>query len=58
MVHKTFLYEFKIFNAIFFAVFGIFLACVTDLSYGQQFNGADLLGQLRASGSFSSLAVA
>jgi len=56
MVHKTFLYEFKIFNAIFFAVFGIFLACVTDLSYGQQFNGAGLLGQLRASGSFASLA--
>lgn len=56
MVHKTSIFDLKIFNAIFLAVFGIFLACITDLSYGQQFNGANLLGQLRASGSFSSLA--
>jgi len=35
MVHKTLVYELKIFNAIFITVFAIFLACFADLSYGQ-----------------------
>src|SRR3989338_3348764 len=39
MVHKTLVYELKIFNAIFITIFAIFLACFADLSYGQQAMG-------------------
>ncbi len=55
MVHKTLIYEFKIFNAIFLACFAIFLVCFTDLSHGQQFAPGNALDQLRASGSFAAL---
>jgi len=44
MVHKTLVYDLKIFNALFIAFFAIFLACFADLSYGQQ-----ALGQLEFS---------
>lgn len=52
MVHKTQLYDLKIFNLIFLFTFAIFLACFTDLTYGQNFAGESLLGGLRASGAF------
>jgi len=52
MVRKTHIYDFKIFNAIFFFCFAMFLACFTDLTYGQQSAGESLLGQLRVSGAF------
>ena len=52
MVRKTHIYELKIFNAIFFCCFAIFLVCVADLTYGQQLNSESLLGQLRTSGAF------
>ncbi|MDO8806555.1 MAG: phosphatidylserine/phosphatidylglycerophosphate/cardiolipin synthase family protein [Elusimicrobiota bacterium] len=52
MVHKTHLHDFKIFNIIFLFSFAIFLACFTDLTYGQQFAGESLLGRVRASGAF------
>ena len=52
MVHKTHTHDFKIFNTLFFFCFAIFLACFTDLTYGQQFAGESLLGRLRLSGAF------
>jgi cardiolipin synthase len=57
MVRKTHLYELKIFNAVFFCCFAIFLACFADLTYGQQVNSESLLNQLRASGAFNVSAV-
>ena len=52
MVHKSHVHDFKIFNLIFLFSFAIFLACFTDLTYGQGAAGESLLGQLRGSGAF------
>lgn len=34
MLQRTYTYELKIFNAIFFSCFAMFLICFTDLTYG------------------------
>jgi len=52
MVRKHYAQELTIFKTVFLFCFAIFLACMTDLTYGQGFDSESLLGQLRASGSF------
>jgi cardiolipin synthase len=56
MVQKTYTQEVTIFKAVFLFCFSIFLACMTDLTYGQAFDREALLGQLDA-GSFDVSAV-
>ena len=52
MVQKTYTYELRILKTVFLFCFALFLACITDLTYGQRFNQDSLLDQLRDSGAF------